>query len=98
MLSMFLATEAGPYGIRVNAIAPGSTETAFVNRFKYDADGNLDDAKWEQFLDAMRSASPLHMVGEALDQAVLILYLVSPAAKFATGNIFRVNGGVSMAW
>jgi hypothetical protein len=38
------------------------------------------------------------MVGEALDQAVLILYLVSPAAKFATGNIFRVNGGVSMAW
>jgi 3-oxoacyl-[acyl-carrier protein] reductase len=98
MLSMFLATEAGPYGIRVNAIAPGATETAFSARHKYDADGNVDEAKWEQFLEGMRSAGPLHMVGEAIDQAMLILYLVSPAARFATGNIFRVNGGQSMAW
>ncbi len=98
MLSMFLATEGGPHGIRVNAIAPGATETAFSARHKYDADGNVDEAKWEQFLEGMRSAGPLHMVGEAIDQAMLILYLVSPAARFATGNIFRVNGGQSMAW
>lgn len=98
MLSMFLATEGGPHGIRVNAIAPGATITAFSERRKYDADGNVDEVQWEQFLEGMRSAGPLHMVGEALDQALLILYLVSPAAKFATGNIFRVNGGQSMAW
>ena len=98
MLSMFLATEGGPFGIRVNAIAPGATITAFSERRKYDADGNVDEVQWEQFLEAMRSAGPLHMVGEAIDQALLILYLVSPAARFATGNIFRVNGGQSMAW
>ena len=98
MLSMMLATEAGPYGIRVNAIAPGATITAFSERHKYDADGNVDEAKWEQFVEGMKAMGPLHMVGEAVDQAFLILYLVSPAAKFATGNIFRVNGGQSMAW
>ena len=45
-----------------------------------------------------RSAqSPLHIVGEPVDQALLIHYLLSDAAKFATGNIFRVNGGQAMA-
>ena len=98
MMSMFLATEGGPFGVRVNSIAPGATVTAFSERHGYDADGNRDEVKWEQFLEAMRAAGPLHMVGEAIDQAMLILYLVSPAARYATGNIFRVNGGQSMAW
>jgi 3-oxoacyl-[acyl-carrier protein] reductase len=98
MLSMMLATEAGPYGIRVNAIAPGATITAFSERHKFDESGNVDEAKWERFVEGMRSLSPIGLVGEPLDQALLILYLVSPAAKFATGNIFRVNGGQSMAW
>jgi len=98
MLSMSLAAEAGPFGIRVNAIAPGATITAFSERHKYDEQGNVDEEKWESFVEGMRSMGPLHMVGEAMDQALLILYLVSPAAKFATGNIFRVNGGQAMAW
>ena len=46
----------------------------------------------------LRGKSPLHIVGEAADQAHLIHYLVSDAAKFATGNIFRVNGGQAMPW
>jgi hypothetical protein len=33
-----------------------------------------------------------------MDQALLIHYLLSDAAKYATGNIFRVNGGQAMAW
>jgi 3-oxoacyl-[acyl-carrier protein] reductase len=98
MLSMMLATEAGPYGIRVNAIAPGSTITAFSERHKYDEHGNVDEAKWAQFVEGMKHLSPIGLVGEPIDQALLILYLVSPAAKYATGNIFRVNGGQSMAW
>ena len=99
MMSMFLATEGGPFGIRVNAIAPGATDTAFTRRLtrtttrqpRPGEDGGSSSRP-------CATPDPLHMVGEAIDQAMLILYLVSPAARFATGNIFRVNGGQSMAW
>ena len=98
MLSMVLATEAGPHGIRVNAIAPGATITNFSQRHLYDEQGNISQEKFDAFVDRMKGFSPLDIVGEAMDQALLILYLVSPAARYATGNIFRVNGGQAMAW
>ena len=37
-------------------------------------------------------------MGEALDQAHLVHYLASDASKFATGAIFRANGGVGIVW
>ena len=46
----------------------------------------------------MAQACPLGFLGEAIDQALLILYLVSPAARWAAGNIWRVNGGQSRPW
>ena len=98
MLSMVLATEAGPDGIRVNAIAPGATITNFSQRHLYDDQGNISQDRFDDFVTRMKSFSPLDAVGEAVDQALLILYLASPAAKFATGNIFRVNGGQAAAW
>jgi 3-oxoacyl-[acyl-carrier protein] reductase len=98
MLSMAFAAEYGPHGIRVNAIAPGATITRFTERRYVDEQGNRDEAKFTDFVDNMKEFSPLGIIGEAMDQALLILYLVSPASKYATGNIFRVNGGQSMAW
>jgi 3-oxoacyl-[acyl-carrier protein] reductase len=98
MLSMTAAKEAGEYGIRVNAIAPGTTVTPFSTWRLYRPDGTLDQEAYDGFLEAQRSMSPLGVVGEAADQAMLIHYLVSDASKFATGNIFRVNGGQAMPW
>ena len=98
MLSMVLAAEAGPHGIRVNAIAPGATITNFSQRHLYDEQGNVSQEKFDAFVERMKSFSPLNIVGEAMDQALLILYLVSPSGRYATGNIFRVNGGQAMAW
>jgi 3-oxoacyl-[acyl-carrier protein] reductase len=98
MLSMTAAVEAGPYGIRVNAIAPGSTVTPFTTWRLQNADGTLNTEAYETFLEQMREMSPLKIAGAAEDQAQLILYLVSDAARAATGNIFRVNAGQCMAW
>ena len=98
MLTMTAAIEAGAHGIRVNAIAPGTTVTPFTTWRLHKDDGTLDTEAMEQFLEQQRGLSPLHTVGEAADQAQLIHYLVSDAAKFATGNIFRVNGGQAMPW
>jgi 3-oxoacyl-[acyl-carrier protein] reductase len=97
-LSMTLAAEVGPLGIRVNAIAPGATESNFSRYRLLDEHGNLDPEKkaaWDQL---MAQSSPLGLIGEPVDQAMMILYLVSPAGRFATGNIFRVNGGTSRSW
>jgi 3-oxoacyl-[acyl-carrier protein] reductase len=41
----------------------------------------------------MRNISPLRVVGEAQDQAWLILYLASDASRFCTGQVWRANGG-----
>jgi 3-oxoacyl-[acyl-carrier protein] reductase len=98
MLTMTAALEAGPYGIRVNAIAPGSTVTPFTTWRLQKADGSIDHEAYDTFIQQMKDMSPLQIVGEAEDQAQLILYLVSDAAKYATGNIFRVNGGQAMVW
>ena len=61
-------------------------------------DGTLDQEAYDAFVEQSKQQSPLHTLGEPIDQALLIHYLVSDAARFATGNIFRVNGGQTMAW
>jgi 3-oxoacyl-[acyl-carrier protein] reductase len=98
MLTMTAAIEAGPYGIRVNSIAPGTTVTPFTTWRLNNDDGSVNAAAMEAFLEQQRGMSPMQIVGEAADQAHIILYLASDAAKFATGNIFRVNGGQAMPW
>jgi 3-oxoacyl-[acyl-carrier protein] reductase len=98
MLTMTAAVEAGPHGIRVNAIAPGTTVTPFTTWRLNNEDGSVNEAAMEAFLEQQRGLSPMAAIGEAADQAHIILYLASDAAKFATGNIFRVNGGQAMPW
>jgi 3-oxoacyl-[acyl-carrier protein] reductase len=93
MLTQTLSLEAGPLGVRVNAIAPGVTWTNFVTRHAVAPDGSEDPARLEAFRDNMQSMSPLGMLGDAEDQALQILYLASDAARYCTGQIFRANGG-----
>jgi NAD(P)-dependent dehydrogenase (short-subunit alcohol dehydrogenase family) len=97
-LSVTLAAEAGPLGIRVNAIAPGATESHFSHYRLLNEEGKVDAEKKAAWDAAMAKASPLGLIGEPLDQALFVLYLVAPAARFATGNIWRVNGGMSRSW
>jgi len=98
MLTMTAALEAGEHGIRVNAIAPGATLTPFTTWRLHRPDGTLDQEAYDAFVEQSKEQSPLRTLGEPIDQALLIHYLVSDAARFATGNIFRVNGGQTMAW
>jgi 3-oxoacyl-[acyl-carrier protein] reductase len=96
-LTQTLALEAGPLGVRVNAIAPGATVTAFTQRHLRGPDGATDPLLLEGFVSAMRARSPLGRVGEAVDQAWLVLYLASEASRFCTGQIWRANGGQALA-
>ncbi len=92
-LTQTLATEVGAAGIRVNVIAPGATLTKFTERHLRRPDGTLDPERYDGFVAAMKAMSPLGMVGDAIDQAWLILFLASDASRFCTGQIWRANGG-----
>lgn len=79
-----LAVELGPRGVRVNAVAPGSIPTpgavALTPREEYER----------------RAANiPLRRLGTEKDATAAMLFLLSDAARFVTGEILHVDGGIS---
>jgi len=96
-LTQTLAMEVGDRGIRVNAIAPGATMTHFTERRLYNEDGSMNQAAYDRFKSSMQAMSPIGRVGEAVDQAWLVLYLASQASRFCTGQVWRANGGATTA-
>ncbi|WP_447040353.1 SDR family NAD(P)-dependent oxidoreductase [Streptomyces sp. DSM 118878] len=89
-LTKTLATEIGPHGIRVNAVAPGWVRTPMTDRHDREAQASTEKI--------MKRMAPLGRVGEAEDIAHAVLYLASDASAFTTGQILRPNGGVAMPW
>ena len=89
-LTKTLATELGPHGIRVNAVAPGWIRTPMTAR---------NGAEQQHRAEAMMTRiAPLGRVGEPDDVAHTVLHLASDASAFMTGQILRPNGGVAMPW
>jgi 3-oxoacyl-[acyl-carrier protein] reductase len=96
MLTRTLAHEAGPFGVRANAIAPGFIDTPMI-AYRYSTpDGGIDSAKKAAILEDRAKGSVLGITGEPTDIAYAILYLASDAARFVTGQVLRPNGGVAM--
>ncbi len=79
-----LALELGPHGIRVNAVAPGLTDT--------DATANQPAAHKE----AMARMTPLRRIGLPEDVAGAVLLVASDHARFVTGVYVPVSGGALM--
>jgi len=67
--------------VRVNCLAPGWIRTAW---------GSAASERWQK---RVRQETPLGRWGTPEDVAEAVRWLVSPAAKFITGQIIRVNGG-----
>jgi NAD(P)-dependent dehydrogenase (short-subunit alcohol dehydrogenase family) len=80
-----IALELAPHGIRVNAIAPGLTDTA---QPRY---GNS-----EEELAVMASAVPLGRMAQPDDIAAVAVFLASDDARHMTGQTVHVNGGSYM--
>ena len=79
-----LAKEGGPYGINVNAVAPGIILTEPVKR---QVSGR-EEAYTEQI--------PLRRLGEPEDVANVILFLASSLSDYITGAVLDINGGIYM--
>lgn len=81
-LTLSLARELGPQGIRVNAVAPGITNTDMMK------------AVPESVITPLINQIPLRRIGEPEDLANAFLFLASPAASYITGEILHVGGQV----
>lgn len=76
-----VARELGGKGVRVNAVAPGYTDTGMVD--------DLDAERRE----AVREATPQGRIATPDEIAAAIVFLASPAASFINGEVLRVDGG-----
>jgi len=89
-LTRVLATELGPHGIRVNALAPGFIVTGMT------VPDTMTGDERQAFLAFHSARSPMGVTGTPADMANALLYLGSEASRFMTGQVMRVNGGATM--
>ena len=78
------AKEVGKHGIRVNSIHPGFIDTDMLQS------GNFNDAD----LARMARKTPMNRIGQPRDIAEMVLFLVSDASGWITGQEFVVDGGI----
>ena len=79
-LTLSLARELGPKGIRVNGVAPGITETDMMK------------AVPKSVIEPMIARIPLGRLGQPEDIANAFLFLASEEASYVTGVVLRVDG------
>ncbi len=85
--SKTLAREVARYGITVNVVCPGPTETALLGQV----------AEYSQKLyDGLSRAIPLRRTAQPADIAPAVAFLASPSAGYITGQTLSVSGGLTM--
>lgn len=82
-LAKAMARELGPFGIRVNCVAPGLIKTD-INA------GKISDENLVKIIDGI----PLGRLGVPQDVANVFLFLASDLSAYLTGNVIDVNGGM----
>jgi NAD(P)-dependent dehydrogenase (short-subunit alcohol dehydrogenase family) len=85
MLVHVLAVEAGPHGIRVNAVCPGDTAPGMATHVEGRTEPG-DVSSWV--------LPPLGRVGTGADAAAAVTFFASPDGAFCNGSILLVDGGM----
>ncbi|MFD0484458.1 SDR family NAD(P)-dependent oxidoreductase [Kineococcus sp. GCM10028916] len=84
-LARTVAAAYADRGIRVNTVVPGYTETPLVTSISGDAGSRA----------AIVARTPLGRPGRPADVVGIMVYLASDESSFATGSLFRVDGGMT---
>ena len=94
-LTRAMACDHGPEGIRVNAICPGYIDTPMLQSF-FTGDGSGGGGKSiDQLQQAVRDAHPMRTYGTPEDIANLVNWLASDEARYASGQLWVLDGGLS---
>ena len=94
-LTRAMACDHGPEGIRVNAICPGYVDTPMLQSF-FSGDGSGGGGQTiEQLQQAVRDVHPMRTYGTPEDIANLVNWLASDEARYASGQLWVLDGGLS---
>lgn len=88
-----MAVDEGAYGVRVNAVLPGSVDTPMLRASAALFSDGTDEGS-EQTLADWERAHVLGRVGQPSELGAVVSFLTSPRASFITGAEFRVDGGL----
>jgi len=88
-LTRAMACDHGPEGIRVNAICPGYVDTPMLQSF-FGESGDIESLK-----QAVRDVHPVRSYGTPADIANLVNWLASDEARYASGQLWVLDGGLS---
>ena len=88
--SKTIAREHARHGVTVNVVCPGPTDTALFADYKEGA-GNP-----EKLMEAFTRSIPLGRIGQPDDLPGAILFFASDDARFVTGQVLSVSGGLTM--
>jgi 2,3-dihydro-2,3-dihydroxybenzoate dehydrogenase len=95
-LTRTLALELAEHGIRVNAVCPGTVNTALLKQAQAQDGPEVLRHRIYGSTDTFRPGIPLRQIAEPEDVAAMILFLLSPAARHMTGQSIYVDGGESI--
>ncbi|KNG95256.1 SDR family NAD(P)-dependent oxidoreductase [Pseudaestuariivita atlantica] len=94
-LTRAMACDHGPEGIRVNAVCPGYVDTPMLQSF-FTGEGSGGGGKTIDALQqAVRDVHPMRTYGTPEDVANLVLWLASDEARYASGQLWVLDGGLS---
>ncbi|MEO0771741.1 MAG: SDR family oxidoreductase [Pseudomonadota bacterium] len=94
-LTRAMACDHGPEGIRVNAICPGYVDTPMLQSF-FTGDGSGGGGKSiDELQQAVRDVHPIRTYGTPDDIANLVNWLASDEARYASGQLWVMDGGLS---
>ena len=94
-LTKAMACDHGPEGIRVNAICPGYVDTPMLQSFFEGEGSGGAGGNIESLQKAVRDVHPLRTYGRPDDIANLVNWLASDEARYAAGQLWVIDGGLS---
>ena len=94
-LTRAMACDHGPEGIRVNAICPGYIDTPMLQSFFTGAGSGAGGKSIADLQQAVRDVHPMRSYGTPEDIANLVTWLASDEARYAAGQLWVLDGGLS---
>lgn len=94
-LTRAMACDHGPEGIRVNAICPGYVDTPMLRSFFGGAGSGAGGGTLDTVLDKVKEVHPTRTCGRPEDIANLVNWLASDEARYASGQLWVLDGGLS---